>query len=109
MSAIPEIDVQELNRRLDADEDLVLLDVRQPVEHQTGNLGGILIPLQQLPYRLEELDAYRDRPLLVYCRTGNRSGKAVAFLQHQGFSGAMNLQGGVVDWRDEIDPAFQVH
>ena len=109
MSTIPEIDVHELHRRLSDDEDLALLDVRQPIEHQTGNLEGVLIPLQQLPYRLEELEPYRDQPLVVYCRTGNRSGKAVQFLQSRGFSGAVNLKGGVTDWRDQIDPDFKVY
>lgn len=109
MSTIPEIDVHELRRRMEETDDLALLDVRQPIEHQTGSLESVLIPLQQLPYRLDELESYRDQPLVVYCRTGNRSGKAVQFLQSQGFSGAVNLKGGVVEWRDQIDPDFRVY
>ena len=74
-NGVPEIQVEELKRRLDAKEDLFVLDVREPHEYQICNLGGYLIPLNDLPKRVNELDSSRE--IVVHCKMGGRSAKAV--------------------------------
>src|SRR5579859_3551808 len=93
---IPEIQPEELKQRLDAKEDLVILDVREPHEYQICNLNGVLIPLNDLPRRVHELDPSKE--MVVHCRSGARSARAVGFLQHAGFSKAKNLAGGILAW-----------
>ncbi len=107
MQATPEITVAELKRRLDQGEQPYLLDVRRQNEYDIANLGGELIPLNELPERVSDLEERKDEGLLVvYCRTGARSARAVDFLRQQGFTNAVNLRGGVHAWSDEIDPSM---
>jgi len=101
-TGIPEIQVEELKRRLDAGDDLFVLDVREPHEYQICNIGGHLIPLGDLPKRVSELDSSRE--IVAHCRSGVRSGKAVAFLQQAGFKKVHNLAGGILAWADRVDP-----
>jgi len=101
-NGVPEISVEELKQRLDAKEDFVLLDVREPHEYQICNLNGVLIPLNDLPRRVHELDPNKE--MVVHCRSGVRSAKAIGFLQHAGFTKAKNLAGGILAWADRIDP-----
>ena len=101
--SIPEISVKELKRRLDAGDNLVLVDVREPHEHSAGNIGGTLIPMGEIPARMDELDA--DQEIVVYCRTGNRSTRVAEFLQDSGFDKVLNLTGGIRAWSNEIDPS----
>jgi adenylyltransferase/sulfurtransferase len=101
-NGVPEISVEELKRRLDAKEDLFILDVREPHEYQICNLNGYLIPLNDLPKRVNELDPSKE--MVVHCRSGARSGKAVEFLRQAGFTKASNLAGGVLAWSDRVDP-----
>src|SRR3954447_5134230 len=101
-SGVPEIQVEDLKRRLDAKEDLFVLDVREPHEYQICNIGGYLIPLNDLPKRVNELDSSRE--IVVHCKMGGRSAKAVAFLQQAGFSKVHNLAGGITAWSDRVDP-----
>jgi sulfur-carrier protein adenylyltransferase/sulfurtransferase len=101
-SAIPEIQPEELKRRLDAKEDVFVLDVREPHEYQICNLGGYLIPLGDLPKRVNELDSSRE--IVAHCRSGVRSGKAVDFLRQAGFKKVWNLAGGILAWADKVDP-----
>ena len=101
-TGIPEMQVEELKRRLDAGDDLFVLDVREPHEYQICNIGGHLIPLGDLPNRVSELDSSRE--IVAHCRSGVRSGKAVAFLQQAGFRKVHNLAGGILAWADKIDP-----
>src|SRR6202522_2895736 len=101
-NGVPEIQVEELKRRLDAKEDLFALDVREPHEYQICNIGGYLIPLNDLPNRVHELDSSRE--IVVHCKMGGRSAKAVAFLQQSGFSKVRNLAGGITAWSDRVDP-----
>jgi rhodanese-related sulfurtransferase len=89
----------QLHERLDAGENVILLDVRQPEEHAEDNIpNSILIPLGELPERINELEAYRDKEIIVYCRSGNRSGQACMFLQMSGFTNPVNLSGGMLAW-----------
>ena len=99
---LPEISVEELKRRRDAGEDLFILDVREPHEYQICNLGGHLIPLNDLPKRVHELDSSRE--IVAHCKMGGRSAKAVDFLQKAGFKKVKNLTGGILAWADRIDP-----
>ncbi len=101
-AGVPEIQVEELKRRLDAKEDLFVLDVREPHEYRICNLGGHLIPLNDLPKRVNELDSSRE--IVVHCKMGGRSAKAVAFLQQAGFSKVHNLAGGINAWAERVDP-----
>jgi sulfur-carrier protein adenylyltransferase/sulfurtransferase len=105
--SVPEITVRELKERLDQGDRPFLLDVRRPNEAEIANIGGHLIPVDELPQRLDEIAEHRDDDLLVvYCRTGGRSARAVELLRAQGFRGAVNLVGGTHAWSDEIDPAM---
>jgi len=101
-TGIPEMQVEELKRRLDAGEDLYVLDVREPHEYQICNIGGHLIPLGDLPKRVNELDSSRE--IVAHCRSGVRSAKAVGFLQQAGFKKVHNLAGGILAWADRVDP-----
>lgn len=89
----------ELKQRLAANPDLVLLDVRQDYEHEAFNLpGSILIPLDQLVERIGELDEYKDREVVVYCKAGVRSAYACQILFAHHFSNLFNLADGVIAW-----------
>jgi adenylyltransferase/sulfurtransferase len=101
-NGVPEITVEELKQRLDAKEDFVLLDVREPHEYNICNLNGVLIPLNDLPRRISELDP--DKEMVIHCRSGARSARAVGFLQQAGFTKTKNLAGGILAWADRIDP-----
>ena len=104
-SQVPEMSVQEFKARRDAGTAPFLLDVRKPHEYEITNLGGELIPLDELPERLGELETHRDEEVVVHCRTGGRSAKATQLLREQGYD-AKNLKGGVHAWSDEIDASM---
>jgi sulfur-carrier protein adenylyltransferase/sulfurtransferase len=101
-SNLPEISVEELKRRQDAGEDIFVLDVREPHEYQICNLGGHLIPLNDLPKRVNELDSSRE--IVAHCKMGGRSAKAVDFLRQAGFTKVKNLTGGINAWAEKVDP-----
>jgi sulfur-carrier protein adenylyltransferase/sulfurtransferase len=102
MAPLPEITVEELKSKLDAKEDIFVLDVREPHEYQICNIGGHLIPLGQLAQRVGELDP--DQHIVAHCRSGKRSADAIEFLRKQGFEKIQNLRGGILAWADRIDP-----
>ncbi|MSO82181.1 MAG: molybdopterin-synthase adenylyltransferase MoeB [Acidobacteria bacterium] len=98
-----EITPVELKRRLDAGDDLLILDVREPNEYQVNRIpGSTLIPLGELPRRYQELDP--DREIVAQCKMGGRSAKAMEFLRSVGFSKVKNLRGGILEWIDTVDP-----
>jgi adenylyltransferase/sulfurtransferase len=97
-----DITPEELKRRLDAGENIFVLDVREPHEYQICNLGGHLIPLNDLPKRIAELDPSRE--IVVHCKVGGRSAKAADFLRQSGFKRVHNLTGGINGWSERIDP-----
>jgi sulfur-carrier protein adenylyltransferase/sulfurtransferase len=99
---VPEITVQELKGRLENGNRVSVLDVREPHEYEVANIGARLIPLNELPERLVELD--RDEPLAVHCKTGGRSARAVKLLRDAGFQNVYNVKGGIDAWSEEIDP-----
>ncbi len=100
-----EITVQELKEKMDAGEDIELIDVRQPDEYQKAKIEGAkLIPLPEIIQRMDEID--NSKPIVVHCKMGGRSAKAIEFLQAAGFEGDMsNLVGGITAWSDQIDPS----
>jgi len=104
-STISETTVEELKRSIDKQENLFILDVREPQEHQICRIpGSTLIPLGDLPTRLVELEGY-DR-MVVHCKSGMRSAKAVQLLHKAGFKKAKNLRGGILAWIDKIDSSL---
>jgi len=104
-NGIPQLSVKELKRRRDAGENVYLLDVREPYEYQIAQIGGTLIPQNDVPQRLNEIP--RDREIIVQCRSGARSQKIAEFLKQSGYSQVVNLAGGILAWSDEIDPKVQ--
>ena len=102
-TAVPDVTVEELKARIDRGDDFDILDVREPHEVDIVRIEGTtVIPLGELPNRLAELD--RSRDLVVHCKMGGRSAKAVALLREQGFDRAVNLAGGILAWVDRIEP-----
>lgn len=96
--------VKELKTMMDSGEDFVLIDVREPDEYEICNLNGKLIPLGQIPEKVNEIP--KDKTVIMQCRSGGRSGKAVEWLEaNHGFENLYNLVGGILAWSDEIDPS----
>ena len=97
-----ETTVDDLKRRLDRQEKVFILDVRNPEEYQICRIpGSQLIPLPQLPQRFRELDPNSE--IIVHCKSGTRSLKAQGFLRQQGFQKVINLKGGILAWAEKID------
>src|ERR1700676_2128979 len=101
-NGIPQMTVKELKRRIDAGENVQLIDVREPYEYQIAQIGGKLIPQNDVPNRLGEID--RNREVVVQCRSGARSQRIAEFLKQAGYPNVSNLAGGILAWSDEIDP-----
>jgi rhodanese-related sulfurtransferase len=74
--------------------------VREPWENEEFNIGGELIPVGSLMEKIPELEKYKDEEIIVYCRSGNRSGMAQMILNSAGFSNVRNLLGGMLDWEN---------
>ena len=106
VDGIKQISVEELKRKLDAKEDVFVLDVREPHEVPIANIGAPLIPLGQLEKRIGELAAYKNREVIIHCRSGSRSQKAALILKNAGFTQPENLAGGILAWADRIDPTM---
>jgi molybdopterin/thiamine biosynthesis adenylyltransferase/rhodanese-related sulfurtransferase len=100
---VPTITATELKTKIDRQEKFVLVDVREPFEYDISRIpGSKLIPLGELPARLSELDSADD--IVLHCKVGGRSAKALRILQEAGFRKLNNLQGGITAWSDEVDP-----
>lgn len=106
-ASVPVITVEELKKRIDEGDRPFILDVREQFEYDIANLGGHLIPLAQLQTRFAELDANRE--IVVHCKMGGRSAKAVEFLKEHGFKQARNLEGGISAWQKKIDPEMPAY
>lgn len=103
-----EITVQELKDRKESGEEFFLIDVREGFEYMVSNLDGVHIPLGDLPNRVDEIKNNKDSEVIVMCRSGGRSSKAVSFLEREGFSNIYNLKGGITAWSKEIDASIPV-
>lgn len=105
----PDADItpSELKARMDGGGAPVLLDVREPFEREIADLpdaGQKRIPVRELATRIDELDPGAE--IVVYCRSGGRSGWAVGLLREHGFEAVRNLKGGILGWREEVDPSL---
>jgi rhodanese-related sulfurtransferase len=95
-----DITAQELKERLDKGEKINLIDVREEYEFDEDNLGGQLYPLGSLPSQIDDLEDLKDEEIIIYCRSGARSGRAQQFMEQNGFSNVRNLTGGILAYRE---------
>jgi rhodanese-related sulfurtransferase len=97
------ITAEELKKRIDAGENLHIVDVREPHEHAEFNIGGILVPLGEIrAMQVDELEELKDEEVIVYCRSGGRSGQAAMILETMGFQNVKNLTGGMLNWQEKF-------
>lgn len=102
-----EISVSELKALLDSSADIQLIDVREPSEFESAQIGGELIPLGTIPQNVDKIS--KDKQVIIHCRSGKRSANAIQFLESNfGYDNLYNLEGGILAWRDEIDDALDV-
>ncbi|MBL9168290.1 MAG: hypothetical protein JNN07_11160 [Verrucomicrobiales bacterium] len=105
MSVYASLTPQQLAAWIQTEPRPRLLDVRQPEEHELAALpDSTLIPLGELFHRVEELEAWKNEDVVVYCHHGVRSLNAIAQLKHLGFQKLYNLTGGIDRWSTEVDP-----
>jgi rhodanese-related sulfurtransferase len=96
------ISPEEVKKRLEAGEKLHLIDVREPYENAEFNIGGLLLPLGSIQsLQIDDIDDLRNEEVILYCRSGNRSGIAAMTLDQAGFSNTKNLSGGMLAWREK--------
>ena len=94
---------EEVKRRLDAGEKLNLIDVREPYENAEFNIGGKLIPIGNIQsMQIEDIEDMRNDEVILYCRSGNRSGIAAMVLDQLGFKNTKNLTGGMLAWAEKF-------
>jgi rhodanese-related sulfurtransferase len=97
------ITVEELKAKIDAGEQINLVDVREPHEHTEFNIGGILLPLGNVQtMQIDTIEDMRNEPVYVYCRSGNRSGQACMMLDTFGFKETINVVGGMLAWKEKF-------
>ncbi|MGE7775042.1 rhodanese-like domain-containing protein [Chitinophaga caseinilytica] len=95
------ITAEDLKKRIDSGEKLNLVDVREPHENAEFNIGGTLVPLGDIrAMQVDEIEPLKDEEVIVYCRSGNRSGQAAMILETMGFSNVKNLVGGMLKWQE---------
>lgn len=102
-----EVTVQELKEMMDRNDEFQLIDVREPFEYEVSNLNGLNIPLGGVVIESDKVS--KDKPVIIQCRSGKRSAQAVMLLEQQGFDNLANLKGGIVAWKEEIDPEMDVY
>jgi molybdopterin/thiamine biosynthesis adenylyltransferase/rhodanese-related sulfurtransferase len=103
-----EITVEELKALLDAKSEIQLIDVREPHEFDTCNLGGELIPMAEVPHHVEKI--LSDKQVIIHCRSGGRSGNIIKWLEkNHGFTNLYNLKGGILEWAKKIDPTMPTY
>ncbi len=95
-----DITVEELKKKKDAGDSFILIDVREPYEHNAFNIGGELIPLGTLASGLNNFEDKKGEEIVVYCRSGARSGQAKNMMTRAGFTKVRNLEGGMLAWID---------
>ncbi|MBS1668886.1 MAG: rhodanese-like domain-containing protein [Bacteroidetes bacterium] len=96
------ITAEELKKRIDSKEELYLLDVREPYERAEFNIGGEFLPLGKLQnMQIDDIEDWKDKEVICYCRSGNRSGQACMVLETLGFKNTKNLTGGMLNWQEK--------
>ncbi len=97
------VTVEEIKARLDAGESINLVDVREPHEHEEYNIGGILLPLGNIKsLDISNIEILKEKEVILYCRSGNRSGQAALILESEGFPDVYNLSGGMLEWQEKF-------
>lgn len=97
-----EISISELKQRIVSGEDLILIDVREPYEHEEYNIGGVNIPVTEIPFKVDEIRNQEGGDIILYCQSGNRSVLAQKLLATQfKIENTFNLKGGITAWRAE--------
>lgn len=94
-----DITVEELKQRMANNEQLNVIDVREPWEYEEFNIGAKLVPLGDLQIKLSDLENLKDEEVIVHCKSGGRSGAAKEFMMRQGFKNVRNLIGGMMAWQ----------
>jgi len=108
VSNVNEISVNELRDKIDRHEKFQLIDVREPYEYEIANIGGELMPLGQLDQFVRQID--KDKTVILYCKVGERSARAIEYLQdNHGFKNLYNLKGGITAWAEKIDQNLAVY
>ncbi|WP_195265315.1 rhodanese-like domain-containing protein [Clostridium sp. 1001275B_160808_H3] len=104
MSNIKSINNEQAQKLIKDKKDLLILDVRRPNEFKESKIiNSINIPVDELEWELDEIEGYKDKPILVYCKVGMRSSVACSILEEEGFSNLYNLRGGILDYTGEIE------
>lgn len=97
------IDVKQLKERIQSGEKLHLVDVREPHEHEEFNVGGQLLPLGDIRVGdIDSIEHLKNEELVLYCRSGNRSGQAALVLESMGFTNVVNVVGGMLSWKEHF-------
>ncbi len=100
------ITVKELETMKAAGADFQLIDVREPYENEICTLDGILIPMNDVPDSVNQID--KEKQVIVHCRSGKRSATIINYLEeHHGYTNLFNLEGGILAWAAEIDPTME--
>ncbi len=97
-----DITVSELKKRLDNEEDLYVIDVRESYEYEEFNIAAENIPLGTLSSYFEQLEDYKDREIVVHCKSGRRSEMAKQLMFQAGFKNVRNLLGGIDEWKRQF-------
>lgn len=102
-----EVTVEELKQLQDSNADFQLIDVREEFEYEFSNLGGTPIPLAEIVANQDQLS--RDKQVIIHCRSGKRSAQAIQVLERAGFDNLYNLRGGILAWKETVDPTLNVY
>lgn len=97
------ITVQELKQKIDNNEPYQLIDVREDYEFEAGHMNGEHIPMGNIADSIDKIAT--DKPVIIQCRSGKRSASVIQFLESKGIENLHNLEGGILAWKDEIDPS----
>ncbi len=102
--SIKSINSKQAEKLIENNKELLILDVRRPNEFKESRIvNSINVPVEEIEWEVEELEEYKDKPILVYCKVGVRSSVACAFLEDEGFSDLYNLRGGILDFEGKIE------
>lgn len=95
--------ISEVKERLDRGESLHIIDVREANEYAEDNIGATLLPLSTIRnFDSEAIEDFKDQELIIHCRSGKRSIEACLLLEQMGFTNVVNLEGGIMEWRQQL-------
>ncbi|MEO6406941.1 MAG: rhodanese-like domain-containing protein [Ferruginibacter sp.] len=98
-----QVNIDQLKEKLAADENIILLDVREPDERAEFNIGGIFLPLGNImSMQTDAIEDHKDDEIICYCRSGQRSMQACLMLETMGYKNVKNLSGGMSAWREKF-------